>query len=130
MTSIPGVVNSELLQLEKAILLHPGPFVTTRIIHRRFTRLIPCVERAIEAMGMLQSRGLGQVFTLKQGNSRVFFKALPSPSLEVVLEKLGIRFVDYALMFSERDSKLEDTLHNRIKAFYPHLEQLSAFYKH
>ncbi len=46
-------------------------------------------------MTMLQGRGLGQLFTLKHGNSKVFCKAPPSKSLEVPLTMLGVRLSDY-----------------------------------
>lgn len=60
-----------------------------------FQRLVPYTDKVITAMAMLQGRGLGQIFTLKQGNSKVFFKAPPSRSLEVPLNTLGIRITDY-----------------------------------
>ncbi len=116
--------------LEKLILLHPGPFVTARIFGRRFQRLVTCVDKVICAMTMLQGRGLGQIFTLKQGNSKVFFKSMPSKSLEVPLSVLGVRVVDYQVMFRERDPKLEDTLHDKLKMFHPQLDTLSSFYKY
>ena len=121
---------NHLENLEKLILLHPGPFVTARIFSRRFQRLAPNTDKVLAAMTMLQGRGLGQVFTLKNGNSKVFFKAIPSKSLEVALSVLAVRFIDYQVMFNERDSKLEDSLHDRLRKFYPQPELLSSHYSH
>ena len=67
----PSVTSGNVDNLEKLILLHPGPFVTARIFSRRFQRLVPGLEKVVYAMTMLHGRGLGQVFTLKQGNSKV-----------------------------------------------------------
>ena len=66
-------------------------------------RLVPYTDKVIAAMTMLQGRGLGQIFTLKQGNSKVFFKAPPSRSLEVPLNTLGIRITDYEVHMTEEN---------------------------
>ena len=125
-----GGCNSHLENLEKLILLHPGPFVTARIFSRRFQRIAPNTDRVLAAMTMLQGRGLGQVFTMKTGNSKVFFKSVPSKSLEVALSVLGVRFIDYQVMFSERDTKLEHSLHDRLRELYPQPDILATFYQH
>lgn len=117
-------------ELERLILLHPGPFITARIIHRRLQRLIPHVERGIQAMTSLQDRGLGQVYTLKQGSSRVFYKAIPCVDIQSSLLDLGIKLEEYTAVFAERDPKLEESLHTKVKVHYPHLEQLAKFYSY
>ncbi len=58
------------------------------------------MERVVEGMTMLQSRGLGQIFTLKQGNSKVFFKAPPNLSLEVPLNTLRVELEEYEVRTS------------------------------
>ena len=126
----PGELLRGHTELEKHILLHPGPFVTARIISRRHQRLVPTVEVAVMAMQMLQGRGLGQMMTLKQGNSKVFFKALPSPSLQMALATLGVQLTDYKSMFATRDTKLESSLHDKLKYCYPQAEVLAEFYPH
>ena len=116
--------------LERIVLLHPGPFVTERILRHRCMSLKPSSESAQHAMGMLQTCGLGEVRTVKPSNLRVFYKAMPHDSLEEPLSVFNVRLVDYQLMFSERDPKLEDTLHEQVKQAGPNLDMLPLFYKY
>ena len=60
-----------------------------------FQRQVSDTDKVIAAMTTLQSRGLGQLLTLEQSNSEVFFKAPPSRSLEAPLNTLGIPISDY-----------------------------------
>ena len=43
-----------------------------------FQRQVSDTDKVIAAMTTLQSRGLGQILTLEQSNSEVFFKAPPA----------------------------------------------------
>ena len=116
--------------LERIVLLHPGPFVTERILRHRCVSLKPSSERAQHAMNMLQTHNLGEIHTVKPSNLKVFYKAMPHDSLEEPLSAFGVRLVDYQLMFSERDPKLEDTLHDQVKLACPKVEMLPLFYKY
>lgn len=116
--------------LERIVLLHPGPFVTERILRHRCMSLKPSSERAQHAMSMLQTRGLGEIRTVKPSNLKVFYKAMPHDSLEEPLSAFSVRLVDYQLMFCERDPKLEDTVHDQVKLASPKLDTLPLFYKY
>ena len=117
--------------LERIILLHPGPFVTERILRHRCASLKPSSEHALYAMNTLQRYYLGQIHTVTPGNLKVFYKATPHDCLEDPLSALGVRLVDYQLMFSERDPKLEDTLHDQLKLVCPKPDDmLPLFYKY
>ena len=116
--------------LERIILLHPGPFVTERILRHRCASLKPSSEHALYAMNTLQTYGLGKIDTVPPGNLKVFYKAMPRDTLEESLSAFGVRLVDYQLMFSERDPKLEDTLHDQLKLVCPKLNMLPLFYKY
>lgn len=88
------------------------------------------MERGIQAMTSLQDRGLGQVYTLKQGSSRVFYKAIPHSDIEAALSDLSIKMEEYQSVFAERDPKLEESLHTKVKVHYPYLDQLPEFYNY
>ena len=114
----------------RLILLHPGPFVMVRIMNRRLGSRVSSVEEIVTAMKILQEKGLGVVFTLKQGNSRIFYKSPPSEDLESQLKTCGVSQGEYCAMFNERDLKLGDVMHEKVRKFYPQQDALEKYYKH
>ena len=110
-------------------LLHPGPFFTSRSLCRRYQYKISSAEKALQTMDLLEVYDLGQSFTIKN-NIKGFFKALPGEALRDKLQKFGVACVEYKNAFSERDPKLEEALHDKIKALHPDPEVLPQFYNH
>ena len=124
--------DKEVDTLKKSIILHPGPFVMARIIQRHFSgQKVSHVGVIVDAMVELeQELGMGIFYTMVHGKSKVFFKAVPDDSLVKPLTKMGVRLEDYKFLFGERDTKLNDIMHEKVKAMHPQLERLKNFYKY
>ena len=101
-----------------------------RILNRQFQQRIPYVDVVLRIMGMLQDQGLGWMCTLKPGNSKVFYKVIPTADFEEKLTMFGIGLLEYQVMFSERDPRLEAHIHDKAKKQYPQLEQLPEYYNY
>ena len=126
---VPPPSQTPKFALAGLALLHPGPFFTCRCLCRRYQYKIPSADKALQIMRLLETYDLGHSFTLKK-NIKGFFKALPCESLQDRLHNFGVVYVEYKNAFSERDPKLEEPLHDKIKALYPYPESLPQFYAH
>ena len=93
--------------IQQAIILHPGPFVTAKLVYRKFSsRIRPDAETVKNEMRYLEEIGLGYIAQVDRFD--YFFKALPNDEQSDSLSKFGISIEEYKAIFNSVDSSLTD----------------------
>ena len=92
--------------IQQAIILHPGTFVTAKLIYRKFSsRIRP--DTVKNEMRYLEEIGFGNIAQVDRFD--YFFKALPNDVQSDSLSKYGISSEKYKTIFNSVDSALTDT---------------------
>ena len=107
----------------KKIIQDPGPFVTFRLIARRFHQMSGTV---IAAMEKLQSEYLGTVdYELK-----CFFKSLPIYVTEERLQLYDVNLIEYSQSFRTKDGSLSQNQWQIMIEYAPNQRELMRYFPH
>ena len=107
--------------IQGAIILNPGPFVTAKLVYRKFSlRIRPDAETVKNEMRYLEEIGLGKIAQVDRFD--YFFKALPNDVQSDRLSKFGISQEEYKAIFNSVDSALTDRQRLWVKTSHPNEE--------
>lgn len=113
-------------EIQEAILRHPGPFVTVKLVYRKFSsRIRPDTNTVRQEMDKLQDMGLG--VRLQVDRSDVFFKVLPTAVVSDDLAKFGLTVEEYTTIFDRVDHGLTDQQILRAEVQHPNQEGFDEY---
>ena len=108
-------------EIQEAILKHPGPFVTSKRIYRKFSsRTRPDGDNVRSQMLHLEGVGLGTVKQVER--SVMFYKHLPGVVNTETLATFVVSVEAYAQTFNEIDEGLTDSQKEAAVADHPNGE--------
>ena len=111
--------------IKRAIISHPGPFVTAKLVYGKFSsRIRPDVETVKNEMRYLEEIGLGNIAQVDRFD--YFCKALPNDVQSDSLSKFEISAEEYKAIFNSVDSAL--TYRQRLWAETSHPNEEFAEY--
>ena len=105
----------------KKILQAPGPFVTSRVIVRRFHAMSATV---IAAMEKLESEGLGAM----DRDLKCFFKSVPIFVSEERLQLYGVNLIEYSQSFRTKDGSLSTNQWEVMIQHAPHQREMMRYF--
>ena len=112
-------------KLFKKILLHPGEFIIPRRVYRDCKGLDS--KTMMIRLNELVDEGLGCVIERTQQQT-IFYKEIPSSSIEDSLRNHGVELEEYRAKFFEEDYKCGERQRKAIKTANPDRRLIDALY--